>query len=354
MVRLLVCYDNPGEFYSSAPLIRIRDNAGRGRFAEYQSIVNTDGEITGFDKISEGNFYNQNTVVVDVIPVGNSASGTPLLKEWNYNRFKKLEDELDTEYGYIFANYNNVLEYGYGYAANPKALRVALSDNINNAGTEPATKTHSPIIGFAYDGNPIYGPFGHENPLDSTSSIVRMTSSYSLNGSRSDGPSLTQYPLGTFVNDYTYTHKSGTLDQNNGRFCITPDFPKGTYAYFLTIDSNQVPQYPYILGENFYSLPVDSNYNSNINQNDIPKNARRFYQAGMQRNGEGVIAQIADVKQGNVENINIIDTSTNFSINSQIYFDNRGTEGSEVEAIVNSVKGKDVNYLECKEDKVVG
>ena len=72
----------------------------------------------------------------------------------------------------------------------------------------------------------------------------------------------------------------------------------------------------------------------------------------MQRNGEGVIAQIADVKQGNVENINI-DTSTNFSINSQIYFDNRGTEGSEVEAIVNSVKGKDVNYLECKENKVV-
>ena len=345
--------DNPGEFYSSAPLIRIRDNAGRGRFAEYQSIVNTDGEITGFNKIAEGNFYNQNSVIVDVIPVGNGASGIPLLKEWNYNRFKKLEDELDTEYGYIFANYNNVLEYGYGYAANPKALRVALSDNINSAGTEPATKTHSPIIGFAYDGNPIYGPFGHENPLDSTSSIVRMTSSYSLNGSRSDGPSLTQYPLGTFVNDYTYTHKSGTLDQNNGRFCITPDFPKGTYAYFLTIDSNQVPQYPYILGENFYSLPVDSNYNSNINQDDIPKNSRRFYQAGMQRNGEGVVAQIADVKQGNVEQVTIVDSSTNFSINSQIYFDNRGTEGSEVEAIVKSVKGKDVSYLECKEDKVV-
>ena len=345
--------DNPGEFYSAAPLIRIRDNAGRGRFAEYQSIVNTDGEITGFDKIAEGNFYNQDTVVVDVIPVGNGASGIPMLKEWNYNRFKKLEDELDTEYGYIFANYNNVLEYGYGYAANPKALRVALSDNINNAGTEPATKTHSPIIGFAYDGNPIYGPFGHENPLDSTSSIVRMTSSYSLNGSRSDGPSLTQYPLGTFVNDYTYTHKSGTLDQNNGRFCITPDFPKGTYAYFLTIDSNQVPQYPYILGENFYSLPVDSNYNSPINQNDIPKNARKFYEPGMQRNGEGVIAQIAEVKQGNVEEVNVLDSSSNFSINSQIYFDNRGTEGSEVEAIVKSVKGKDVSYLECKENKVV-
>ena len=180
-----------------------------------------------------------------------------------------------------------------------------------------------------------------------------MTSSYSINGNRSEGPDLTTYPIGTFVNDYTYTHKSGTLDENNGRFCTTPEFPQGTYAYFITIDSNQVPQYPYILGENFYSLPVDSNYNSDINQNDIPKKARRFYQAGMPRNGDGFLAQIEEVKQGNVESVSVLDTSANFSINSQLYFDNTGTQGSEAEAIVSSVKGKDVSYLESKENKVV-
>ena len=345
--------DNAGEFYSSPPKIEIRDNAGRGRFAEFEAIVNTDGQITGFNKIAEGNFYSQDTVIVDIVPVGNGATGIPLLKEWNFNRYKKLESKLDTENGYVFDNYNNVLEYGYGYAANPKALRVSLSDNINSAGTEPASKSHSPIIGFAYDGNPIYGAFGYENPLDSTSSIIRMTSSYSINGNRSEGPDLTRYPIGTFVNDYTYTHKSGTLDENNGRFCITPDFPQGTYAYFLTIDSNQVPQYPYILGENFYSLPVDSNYNSNINQNDIPKKARRFYQAGMPRNGDGFLAQIEEVKQGNVESVRVVDSSANFSINSQVYFDNTGTQGSEAEAIISSVKGKTVSYLQSKEDKVV-
>ncbi len=345
--------DNAGEFYSSPPTVRIRDNAGRGRFAEYQAIVNTDGNITGFDKIAEGNFYNQNTVIVDIIPVGRDATGIPLLKEWNFNRFEKLESNLDTEYGYIFQNYNNALDYGYGHVANPKALRVALNDNISNSGAEPATKTHSPIIGFAYDGNPIYGPFGHENPLDSTSSIIRMTSGYSLNGSRSNGPSITQYQLGTFNNDYTYTHKSGTLDENNGRFTVTPDFPKGTYAYFLTIDSNQVPQYPYILGENFYSLPVDSNYNSNINQDDIPKNSKKYYIPGMQGNGEGVVASIAEVNSGTVDEVEIFRSSANFSINSQVYFDNRGTEGSEVEAIISSVKGKSVTYLESKENKVV-
>ena len=345
--------DNPGEFYSSPPIVRIRDNAGRGRFATYNAIVNTDGNITGFDKIDEGNFYNQNTVIVDIIPVGEDATGIPLLKEWNFNRFNKIENNLDTEYGYIFQNYNISLEYGYGYVGNPKALRVALNDNINNAGTEPATKIHSPIIGFAYDGNPIYGPFGHEDPLDSNSPIVRMTSSYSLNGTRKEGPSLSNYPLGSFNNDYTYTHKSGTLDENNGRFTVTPDFPKGTYAYFITIDSNQVPQYPYILGENFYSLPVDSNYNSNINQDDIPKNSKKYLIPGMQGNGEGVIASIGEVKSGTVDSIDIIRSSDNFSVNSQLYFDNRGTEGSEVESIISSVKGKDVNYLECKEDKVV-
>ena len=345
--------ENPGEFYSAPPLIQIRDRAGRGRFAEFEAIVNTDGNITGFNKIAEGNFYNQDTVIVDVIPIGSGASGIPLLKEWNFNRFKKLENELDTENGYIFQNYNNALEYGYGYVGNPLALRSALNDNLTGTNQETSTIVHSPIIGFAHDGNPIYGPYGYQNPLDSTSTTIRMTSGYSLNSARSNGPSITQYPLGTFNNDYTYTHKSGTLDQNNGRFCVTPEFPKGTYAYFLTIDSNQVPQFPYILGENFYSLPVDSNYNSNISQDDIPKNSKRFFQPGMPRNGEGVIAKIEEVKPGNVEKVNVVSSSDNFSINSQIYFDNRGTDGSDAEAIISSVKGKSVNYLESKENKVV-
>ena len=345
--------DDPGEFYSSPPIVNIRDNLGRGRFANYQAIVNSAGEITGFDQIEEGNFYNQDSVVVDIIPVGSNASGTPSLKEWNFNRFQKLSNNLDTDYGHLFENYSPANDYGYGHVGNPKTLRISLNDNIDNAGSEPAVKTHSPIIGFAYDGNPIYGPFGHEDPLDPNSSIARMTSSYSLNGTRSGGPSTSEYALGTFTNDYTYAHKSGSLDENNGRFCVTPDFPEGTYAYFLTINSNQIPQFPYVLGDNYYSLPVDSNYNSGINQNDIPKDAKRLYLPGMPRNGEGLIATVAEVKSGTVDNVLLDRSSSNFSINSKLYFDNRGTDGSGAEASVSSVKGKSVTYLESKEDKVV-
>ena len=348
-----IVIDDPGRYYSSPPRVIIRDKVGRGRFAEYTTTVDTDGKITEFNKVAGGTLYTQQNIEVEVIPVGEGATATPFLREWNLNRFEKLKLNLDTQFGHYFENYNNVLEYGYAQVANPKALRLALNDNIDGAGTEPANKTHSPIIGFAYDGNPIYGPFGHRDPLDDNSPIVRMTSSYTLNQDRAGGPALVNYPLGSFVDDYKYTHKSGSLDENNGRFCITPDFPTGTYAYFLTINSDQVPQFPYVLGDKYYSLPVDSNYNSNINQNDVPRNAKRFYRPGMQGNGEGLIAQIEAVTAGTVDRIAVDRSSTNFSINSKLFFDNEGTEGSGVEALVASVKGEEVNYLQSREDKVV-
>ena len=73
----------------------------------------------------------------------------------------------------------------------------------------------------------------------------------------------------------------------------------------------------------------------------------------MPRNGDGFLAQIEEVRQGNVEGVSVVDSSNNFSINSQVYFDNTGTDGSEAEAIVSSVKGKNVSYLQSKENKVV-
>ena len=69
-----------------------------------------------------------------------------------------------------------------------------------------------------------------------------MKSSYKLNSSRVGGPPTSVFPLGFFVEDYTYFESSEDdyLDRNNGRFCITPDYPNGTYAYFTTINSNTV------------------------------------------------------------------------------------------------------------------
>jgi hypothetical protein len=75
------------------------------------------------------------------------------------------------------------------------------------------------------------------------------------------GTSLTfEFLPGAFIEDYTFDENTGTLDQYNGRFCVTPEFPNGTYAYFVTQNSNNQPVYPYIVGSAFYgSTAIDTN-----------------------------------------------------------------------------------------------
>ena len=95
-----------------------------------------------------------------------------------------------------------------------------------------SSQFHSPIVGWAYDGSPIYGPYGFETPTGGV--IKRMRSSYVPATSDSNRPSLSSFPQGSFVNDWVYDG-SGDLDEHNGRFCVTPEYPDGVYAYFTTI-----------------------------------------------------------------------------------------------------------------------
>jgi len=129
---------------------------------------------------------------------------------------------------------------------------------------------HSKILGFALDGYPVYGPYGYAVPTDNTSAVKIIISGYSLKTTRTTIintntglPTATppigtvlenKYPLGTFVQDYAYVG-GGDLDEHNGRYCVTPDYPNGTYAYFTTIDNNLKPTYPYVVGTTFYGAP---------------------------------------------------------------------------------------------------
>ena len=49
---------------------------------------------------------------------------------------------------------------------------------------------------------------------------------------------ISTFPLGFFIEDYDYL-ANGDLDENNGRYCVTPDYPKEHYAYFATINPNE-------------------------------------------------------------------------------------------------------------------
>ena len=344
---------NAGEYYSSAPRVIIKDTLGKGRFASYTAEISNDGKIIGFIQNERGKFYTQQNIEVIIEPVGSGATAISKVRTWRKNRFTKLQNNLDQNYGYFFENSDASLGYGYSYLANPKNLRVSLNDNLDSLGNVPATLTHSPILGYAYDGNPIYGPYGYSNATNSSSSISRMISSYGLNNVRTGGPSLSTYPLGSFIEDYTYNHRSGDLDENNGRFCVTPEYPEGTYAYFLTITAGNVPVYPYFIGSNYYSIPVDSNYNKSISQKDLPKKVVRLKTSNTPDNGYSISAYIDSVKSGGVSSV-ICESSTNtFSPGSIVEVDYTDTEGSGLIAKVSSVKGKTVQSIESQQTKAV-
>lgn len=125
---------------------------------------------------------------------------------------------------------------------------------------------HSPLIGYAYDGFPIYGAYGFKN-ADGTGGVVRIKSGYQLRNisTRTTSPSgatvatgppvSTTYPLGYFREDYQFIAHPGQddyLDEHNGRFCITPEYPDGIYCYFSTVDANWNSTYPYVVGPTFY------------------------------------------------------------------------------------------------------
>ncbi len=127
---------------------------------------------------------------------------------------------------------------------------------------------HSPLIGFAYDGFPIYGAYGYQN-LNGTGGIVRIKSGYQLRNITmrthwadgtdvNDGPTVSStYYLGYFREDYEYISHSGQedyLDEHNGRFCVTPEYPNGIYCYFATVDSDWNSAYPYVVGPTFYGV----------------------------------------------------------------------------------------------------
>ena len=63
------------------------------------------------------------------------------------------------------------------------------------------------------------------------------------------------YVMGDLVEDNIWDNQ-GTLDEYNGRFAVTPEYPNGTYAYFMTEDSSGNPVYPYVIGSRFYGKAI--------------------------------------------------------------------------------------------------
>lgn len=185
------------------------------------------------------------------------------------------------------------------YHANPLALRYLLGDHVD---FDPVSKVytestqavarHSPILGWMADGFPIYGPYGYADATNPASGLRRMRSGYVLRDGQSgtqnltligrttlpqwaaraygvatnaqSGPPVsTAYPLGRYMEDKEYLGDLGyaqnvdfDLNEWNTRWCVTPEFPAGTWAYFVAIHSDGSPAYPYNIGRSFLGTPA--------------------------------------------------------------------------------------------------
>lgn len=144
---------------------------------------------------------------------------------------------------------------GWQYEAMSLGPRLGLDQN--NAHVQPGGAYHyhgiptgllqrlprnAPVqLGYAADGFPIYAQFGYSDAGNERSAVRNLRSSYRLKGGSRDGGPGGSHD-GSFVQDYEYVKGLGDLDDCNGRFAVTPEYPHGTYHYVITENFPYIPR----------------------------------------------------------------------------------------------------------------
>ena len=238
--------------------------------------------VSMFDSRDAFSYSNLNAT--DATPT-NGITGDGI---WNRDAYHNEAVTFDPAFAHQAAN-------NYHYHAQPIGLRYQLGDHVDyNSATNTYTESsgtvsaHSPILAWASDGLPVYGPYGYSSPMSATSGVRRMISGFNkrdgTNGTTAItvrqilplwaqriqgkttltgtqyGPAISStYLLGHYIEDFDYLGDLGKtlgtdfdLNEQNVRFCVTPEFPSGTWAYFTPINSDGSPAFPYTTGRQFY------------------------------------------------------------------------------------------------------
>jgi hypothetical protein len=368
-----------GSEYNSPPNLKIN---GSGFGAVLTPIIQN-GQLTEVKVIESGIGYLPDTTSINIIPAGSLAEFNSKIQTWNVNLYQKNLSIVSDDDGVISEGINKDFELEYSHLYAPRKLREIIysSDSAGNTlygkpdlrkfrNKEVVSTDHSPIIGWAYDGNPIYGPYGY---LTKQGGIVsQLKSGYKLD-LKSNRPSTSTFSAGFFIEDYTYQEVSDetVLDKNNGRFCITPEYPNGTYAYFATISDSAAdssgtfsgyksPVFPYLIGNTFKSKPNEFNFKKASNQKDFDLNQTNFSRNtnpyNLIEDGASysylklpnLLNQTADIKYaspGSIEKIDIISGGSGYKVGDKLSFDNSDTGGYNASAEVERIYGKYVNSI---------
>jgi len=333
-----------GSNYNAAPDLVVN---GEGIGAVLRAKV-SGGSITDVIVINGGSNYVQNTTSVSVQPPGKNAFIDISVRSLTINYANRFGKET------LLPSENNV---GYGWIGYSTSIAL---DQFSDDGAN-----HSPIIGWAYDGNPIYGPYGYSDPEDSASTIKLLKTGYTLNPSIiTNRPS--GFSPGFFVEDYIYDD-SGDLDYHNGRYTKTPEFPNGVYAYFTGISTNVAtneldPSFPYFIGDTYRSTVIQDNFlnlnqtfdfnSSNLIRNTYPYKVNQDYAdndfiiESNEVTNQSLIVE--STTKGSINSYEILEAGDGYAMGESAVFDNSGTNGGGLSAEVSSLKGKTIANIQTQ------
>jgi hypothetical protein len=368
--------NNSGSNYNSPPILEV---IGSGSGAILVPVI-INGSVVDVKIIESGFNYSQVDTIIKVIPTGTNAKFEVKIKSWNINIVERIfqSDQVNSDDGIVTTPLvsERGLQFTHAYAARElrKKLLATSLDLVGNIiyradieNDNNPTKYHSPIIGWAYDGNPIYGPYGYADKEGGA--VVRLNSGYELKLPEYRPPT-SSFPPGYFIQDYQFTN-NGDLDIHNGRYCKTPEFPNGVYAYFATVNSIKnasgpfngflKPIFPYIIGDAFKSKVIDYNFDQYSNLNFVDLNSTGWIRyttpLGLLLNKtkyQGFIqpdtfsrgfTEVNSVSSGELTELQIISPGDNYSIQDNIFFNSQGTGGSGAYARISQIKGRDVNSI---------
>jgi hypothetical protein len=338
------------EYYSTPDLIIYGDGIG----ATLRPIV-IDNKITDVIVINSGSGYTSNRTSIIAKSAGQNAFLDPQVRSLSVNN-NILFAEIDTDAvsNEILKSSSNNLQYSI--CAYSELIKTNLKD-IGSVGGE-----HSIIIGWAYDGNPIYGPFGYSNP-NTNSSVKRLVSGYTLNTANiSNRPSTSIFGGGFFIEDYQFTN-SGDLDEYNGRFCVTPEFPNGVYAYFATsiLDSfgNLIGTFPYFIGKRYRSKFIEENKTLNqsfdFNNSKLVRNTFPYKVSDLYAGNDFIVESneiinqrtiVESINSNSIDGLSIISSGSNYKVGDSLNFDNANAGGSGLSAQISSILGKEIVNLQ--------
>jgi len=328
---------NYGNGYGNDVDIVITDVNGNGKYADIIPIIQN-GKLSSVQILNGGIGYDNNTQLT-LQRRGSGVLFGSNVYEWKINQVAK--NTLSDDDGYIVPNINEDLGLKFVHFYPPASLKTKVKDGIED---------NYPILGWAYDGNPIYG-----SNIKDGSSYRPVKSSYKL--LKETNPQLRppNYVDGFFVQDYQYSYSVGDLDEYNGKYLPnSPKFPNGTYAYFST------NTYPYVIGNKFKNNPILKNYDDQFNQNinfkniDIVRNTSPYF-INSNQSSYGLLNSVdkkykqdfivTKTLSSGINSITIYDSGNDYKVNDNLNFNNEFTEGTGASAVVSRVKGKDISNI---------